>query len=139
MRTIDDDGLRIPDYIWEEMKLIIPKPIDNHPLGCHKLRIEDRIILNGILFVLRTGIQWKGLDFTNICKHSVAHDRFQEWTIAGVFEEFWRRGLLMYQKNNVPPTPKGVDLQALVFRMLGKWTRVFENPFHKWNGFHLPT
>ena len=76
MRTKDDDGWRIPDYMWEEMKLIIPKPIDNHPLGCHKPRIEDRIVMNGILFILRTGIQWKGLDYTNICKHSVAHDRF---------------------------------------------------------------
>ena len=98
MRTKDDDGWRIPDYMWEEMKLIIPKPIDNHPLGCHKPRIEDRIVMNGILFILRTGIQWKGLDYTNICKHSVAHDRFQEWTKAGVFEEFWRRGLLMYDE-----------------------------------------
>ena len=98
MRTKDDDGLRIPDYMWEEMKLIIPKPIDNHPLHCHNPRIEDRIIMNGILFILRTGIQWKGLDFTTICKHSAAHDRFQEWVKAGVFEEFWRRGLLMYDE-----------------------------------------
>ena len=98
MRTKDDDGLRIPDYMWEEMKLIIPKPIDNHPLGCHNPRIEDRIVMNGILFVLRTGCQWKMLDLTTICKHSVAHDRFQEWTKAGVFEEFWRRGLLMYDE-----------------------------------------
>ena len=98
MRTKDDDGWRIPDYMWEEMKLIIPKPIDNHPLGCHKPRIKDRIVMNGILFILRTGIQWKGLDYTNICKHSVAHDRFQEWTEAKVFEEFWRRGLLMYDE-----------------------------------------
>ena len=95
MKTVDDDGWRIPDYMWEEMKLIIPKPIDNHPLHCHNPRIEDRIIMNGILFILRTGIQWKGLDFTTICKHSAAHDRFQEWVKAGVFEEFWRRGLLM--------------------------------------------
>jgi len=98
MKTVDDDGWRIPDYMWEEMKLIIPKPIDNHPLHCHNPRIEDRIIMNGILFILRTGIQWKGLDFTTICKHSAAHDRFQEWVKAGVFEEFWRRGLLMYDE-----------------------------------------
>ena len=95
---IEDDNWRIPDYMWEEMKLIIPKPIDNHPLKCHKLRIDDRIIMNGILFVLRTGCQWQALDSTKICKHSVAHDRFQEWVKAGVFNEFWRRGLLMYDE-----------------------------------------
>jgi len=54
--------------------------------------------MNGILFVLRTGCQWKALDVTGICKHSAAHRRFQEWTKAGVFEEFWKQGLLKYDK-----------------------------------------
>ncbi len=98
MRVMEDDGWRIPDYMWEEMKLIIPKPVDNHPLGCHNPRIDDRIIMDGILYLLRTGGQWSSLDKTNICKHSAAHDRFQEWVEAGVFEEFWRRGLLMYDE-----------------------------------------
>jgi transposase len=96
--TVEDDGWRIPDYMWEEMKLIIPKPVDNHPLGCHRQRIDNRIAMNGIYFVLRTGCQWGALDSTNICKHSVAHKRFQEWVRAGVFQEFWKRGLLMYDK-----------------------------------------
>ena len=98
MRVVEDDGLTIPDYMWEELKLIIPKSIDNHPLGCHRKRIDDRKVMNGILFVLRTGCQWQAIDKTNICKHSVAHKRFQEWVEAGVFEEFWRRGLLMYDE-----------------------------------------
>jgi transposase len=95
---VEDDNWRIPDFMWEEMKHIIPKPIDNHPLKCHKPRIDDRKVMNGILFVLRTGCQWQALDSTNICKHSVAHNRFQEWIGAGVFEEFWRRGLLFYDE-----------------------------------------
>jgi len=100
---VEDDNWRIPDFMWEEVKQIIPKPIDNHPLKCHKPRIDDRKVMDGILFVLRTGCQWQALDSTYICKHSVAHDRFQEWIEAGVFEEFWRRGLLMYDET------KGID------------------------------
>ena len=95
---VEDDNWRIPDYMWEEIKMIIPEPIDNHPLKCHKPRIDDRIIMDGILFVLRTGCQWKALDSTKICKHSVAHERFQEWTKAKVFEKFWENGLLMYDE-----------------------------------------
>jgi len=68
----EDDNWRIPDYMWEEMKQIIPKPIDKHPLKCHKPRIEDRKTMNGILFVLRTGCQWQALDSTSICKHMQA-------------------------------------------------------------------
>lgn len=102
---VEDDGWRIPDFMWEEMKQIIPKPIDNHPLKCHKKRIDNRKAMDGIYFVMRTGCQWKALDSTAICKHSVAHDRFQEWTAAGVFKEFWRRGLLMYDET------KGLNLK----------------------------
>jgi hypothetical protein len=41
MRALGDKGFTIPDFMWEEMKLIIPKPKDNHPLGCHNPRIDD--------------------------------------------------------------------------------------------------
>ena len=95
---VKDDGWRIPDFMWEEMKQIIPKPIDNHPLKCHKPRIDNRKAMDGIFFVMRTGCQWQALDSTTICKHSVAHDRFQEWIAAGVFETFWARGLLAYDE-----------------------------------------
>ncbi len=105
--TIDDDNFGISDYMWEELKQIIPKPIDNHPLKCHRKRIDDKKVMEAILFVLMTGCQWQALDKTNLCKHSVAHKRFQEWREAGVFEEFWRRGLMMYDKT------KGIDWKWL--------------------------
>jgi transposase len=54
--------------------------------------------MNAILFVLRTGCQWNALSGTGICSSSSAHRRFMEWTAAGVFQEFWRRGLLAYDK-----------------------------------------
>ena len=102
---LDNDEFGVSDYVWEEMKKIIPKPIDNHPLKCHRKRFDDRRAMNGILFVLITGCQWKALDKTNICKHSVAHKRFQEWIKAGLFEKFWEKGLLMYDEK------KGIGLK----------------------------
>ena len=59
--------------------------------------------LDGILFALRTGCQWKALDATGICSGTTAHARFQEWVRAGVFRELWRRGLLEYDEL------KGID------------------------------
>ena|SRR4030043_676596 len=105
--TIEDDNFGFSDPVWEELKQIIPKPIDKHPLKCHRKRIDDRRVMEAILFVLMTGCQWQALDKTNLCKHSVAHKRFQEWRDAGVFEEFWRRGLLMYDEK------KGIDWRWL--------------------------
>jgi transposase len=94
---VKDDGWRISDELWEKMAPLIP-PGKPHPLGCHRRRIPDRNAMNGILFVLRTGCQWDALDATNICKHSAAHRRFQEWVQAGVFERFWLEGLLCYDQ-----------------------------------------
>lgn len=54
--------------------------------------------MDAILFVLRTGCQWNALNATGICSSSSAHRRFQEWTEAGVFEAFWREGLLAYDE-----------------------------------------
>ena len=88
-----DDHWRLPDEIWGQMEPLLPcrKP---HPLGCHNPRVSDRAAMDAILFVLRTGCQWNALNATGICTSSSAHRPFQEWSEAGVFEEFWRLGLL---------------------------------------------
>ena len=88
-----DDGWRLPDEMWEQMEPLLP-PRKPHPLGGHNPRVSDRAAMDAILFVLRTGCQWNALSATGICSSSSAHRRFQEWTQAGVFEEFWRLGLL---------------------------------------------
>jgi len=101
--VVKDDKWRIPDALWDEMRVLLPKPKDKHPLGCHRPRVPDRDAMDAILFVLRTGCQWDALDRTNICCHSSAHRRFIEWTEAGVFTDFWRKGLLKYDEL------KGID------------------------------
>jgi transposase len=96
--VVSDDGWRIPDESWAEMvPLLPPRPV--HPLGCHNPRVPDRDAMNAILFVLRTGCQWNALGATGICSCSSAYRRFREWEEAGVFLEFWRRGLLAYDKS----------------------------------------
>ena len=97
-----DDGWRIPDALWKQMEPLLPER-PKHPLGCHNPRVPDRDAMNAILFVLRTGSQWNALKATGICSSSSANRRFNEWTEAGVFVEFWKRGLLRYDK------VKGID------------------------------
>lgn len=92
-----DDGWRIPDSLWAKRKPDLPPP-KPHPLGCHNPPVPARAVMNAILFVLRTGCQWKALDATGLCKSSTAHRWFQEWRQAGVFLKFWKRGLLSYEK-----------------------------------------
>jgi transposase len=89
----EDDGWRLPDELWEQMAPLLP-PRKPHPLGCHNPRVPDRAAMNAIFFVLRTGCQWNALNATGICSSTSAYRRFREWLDAGVFEEFWRLGLL---------------------------------------------
>src|SRR6187200_3304515 len=93
-----DDGWRMPDWLWERVEPLIPEPVDNHPLGCHRPRVPNRDAMDAILLVLRTGMQWNALNATGICHSSSAHRRFQEWVGAGVFHEVWRQGLLEYDE-----------------------------------------
>ena len=91
------DRWHISDQLWEEMKPLLP-PRKPHPLGCHRPRVPDRSAMNAILFVMRTGCQWAALDATGICSHASAHRRFMEWKKAGVFEQFWANGLMVYRE-----------------------------------------
>ena len=104
--VVKDDGWRIPDEVWAQMEPLLPER-PAHPLGCHNPRVPDRDAMNAILFVLRTGCQWNALDATGICSCSSAYRRFREWEQAGVFLEFWRRGLLTYDKH------KGIEWEWL--------------------------
>ena len=83
----------VSDALWAKIQPLLPKHKNTHRFGGGRPRKDDRACLNGILFVLRTGCQWKALSATGICPSSTAHDRFQEWLRAGVFLQFWKAGL----------------------------------------------
>jgi len=89
----------ISDVLWKRIEPLIPvREKKVHPLGCHRPRVPDRQVLNGIFFVLRTGCQWKALDATGICSGSTAHLRFQEWEKAGFFVRLWEEALCTYDE-----------------------------------------
>jgi hypothetical protein len=50
--------------------------------------------MNIILFVLRTGCQWRALNSTDFCSSISAHRRFRESSEAGISLIFWQQGLL---------------------------------------------
>jgi transposase len=87
---------RIPDELWERIQRLLP-PRKPHPLGCHRLRVDDRRAMDAIFFVFRTGCQWNGLQDTGLCSSSSAHRRFQEGAAAGIFLAFWEQGLAVYE------------------------------------------
>lgn len=88
----------IPDSLWNKIEPLLPKRVNRHPFGGGRPPVPARKILNGILFVLRTGCQWNALNATGICRSSTAHARFQAWRSTGVFAKLWAVALRGYEK-----------------------------------------
>jgi putative transposase len=88
----------ISDEFWAVIQPHLPKHKNTHRFGGGRPRVPDRVCLNAIFFVLRTGCQWNALNATGLCPSSTAHDRLQRWVKAGVFLELWKAGLLQYDE-----------------------------------------
>jgi len=84
---------QIPDKLWEQMVPLLPPPKPKKKEG--RPRLPDRQAMTAILYVLRTGCQWKALP-RSLGAPSTVHDRFQEWQQAGLFEQLWRASVLTY-------------------------------------------
>jgi putative transposase len=84
---------KIPDDLWDEIKLLLPPEKANDTIG--RPIIPFRKVLDGILYVLRTGCQWKMLP-KEYGSASTCHRRFQEWVGKRVFEKLWIRLLEIY-------------------------------------------
>ena len=79
------------DADWERIRLLLPRRKRKKVRG--RPRIDDRTAMTAILYVLRTGCQWKALP-RSLGSGSTAHRRFQQWVEAGVFKRMFRAGLL---------------------------------------------
>lgn len=56
-----------------------------------------RKIFSAIVYVLRTGCQWKALP-KELGSASAIHQHFQNWQAAGFFTKLWRAGLAEYDQ-----------------------------------------
>lgn len=88
----------LTEPFWLLARRLIPKPTKVHRWRGGRPRVPDRRGLAAILFVLRTGCQWKALDATDLGSGSTAHRRFQEWVRAGLFYRLWRVAARRYDE-----------------------------------------
>ena len=75
--------MRLSDEQWGKLQPFIPKPVKNTKRG--RPRRDDREIMEGMLWILRTGAQWEALPKDEYPPKSTCHERFQEWNEQGVF------------------------------------------------------
>ena len=56
------ESWRLSDDLWDGISLLIPEPNNTHHFGRGRPRTPDRACMEAIVFVLRSGCQWKALD-----------------------------------------------------------------------------
>ena len=94
----------VSDALWQKVQPLVPsRPVRvarkrylRRPGGGRK-PLPDRSIFAGIVYVLRTGCQWKALP-ASFGSASAIHKHFQRWRQAGFFLALWRAGLAEYDE-----------------------------------------
>jgi transposase len=85
----------IPEVLWERIECLLPK-YRRSPRG-GRPRLELRKVVTGILYVLRTGCQWKAMP-REFGSGSAIHEYFQEWVGLGIFAKLWKLALEEYDE-----------------------------------------
>ena len=88
---------KIPDDLWDEIKILLPPEKANNTIG--RPIIPFRKVLDGIVYVLRTGCQWKMLPKEMVLVLLPAIEDFNNgWIVSDVFRKLWIKLLERYDE-----------------------------------------
>ena len=73
---------QLTDYEWAAIRPMLP----NKPRGV--LRVDDRRVLNGIFWVLRSGAPWRDLPH-EFGPYTTCYNRFVRWQKIGVWDRLF--------------------------------------------------
>jgi transposase len=88
--TFDDEGTlvkrRVTESLWEAIAPLLPEPVPSPKGG--RPPVPNRDCLEGIIFVLRTGMPWQMLPTElGFGSGSTCWRRFRAWTKLGVWPQ----------------------------------------------------
>jgi hypothetical protein len=88
----------IIEPIWEQFEALLPeRRTTNHPLGCHRPRIPDRVVFGKLVEVLVFGCAyWRISDES--CSESTLRRRRDEWISLGLMERLREISLGAYDR-----------------------------------------
>jgi transposase len=98
MRAFDPE---VVDAVWAGVEPLLPVPVEvEHPLGCHRRRVPDRLCFEGILIRLVTGCAWVDAEalLGGQVSDTTLRARRDEWIAAGVFDRLVAEALAGYDR-----------------------------------------
>src|SRR5436305_12780966 len=87
----------ILDPLREEFLALIPARVDRHPLGCHRRRIDDRVVFDKLVAGLVFGCGYDRLG-DQTCSATTLRRRRDEWIAAGLFDRLRASVLAAYER-----------------------------------------
>ena len=94
----------VTEDFWARVEPLVPsraavlgKTCERKP-GAGRPPKPARQVFEAVVYVLRTGCQWKALPKERFGSASAVHKRFLEWQKAGFFEALWHAGLAEYDQ-----------------------------------------
>jgi transposase len=90
---------RVHDPIFQLIEDLVPPP-PTHPLGCHRPRVENRIIFRGLLIRLVTGKSWETIEYLlgGAVSDTTLRKRRNEWEQSGLFQKLLVHTLASYHR-----------------------------------------
>ncbi len=87
----------IIEPIWEQFEALLPERSTNHPLGCHRPRVPDRVVFEKLVEILVFGCAyWRIADES--CSESTLRRRRNEWIDLGLMEKLREISLGAYDR-----------------------------------------
>ena len=98
------ESWEVSDEFWVKVEPLVPRPqrdssrrYRRKPGGGRK-PLPPRQVFAGIVYVLRTGIQWNALPKERFGSPKAIHRYFREWERRGFFLALWQAGLAEYDE-----------------------------------------
>lgn len=87
----------VRDAVWQSIEQLLPDPPE-HPLGCHRPRVPDRLCFHGLLIRLTTGSSWQDIEAILDFKVSDTTLRASrdEWIAVGVFDQIHAEAIVAF-------------------------------------------
>jgi transposase len=105
VRALDPNVI---EAVWEAAApQLAPPPADDHPLGCHRRRIADKICFTGILFRLVLGCSWVDAARLVGVSATTLRRRRDDWIAAGIFDALADQAIAAYDRI------RGLDLSEV--------------------------
>ena len=80
----------VPPYIiepiWEQFAALLPSREVDHPLGCHRHRLPDRLVFDKLVQVLVFGCAYERISDES-CSATTLRRRRDEWIVCGVMKK----------------------------------------------------